>query len=459
MLYNYSNKKKNSIKKQNGYKNKQNSKKVVTSKMLGGEEGNVTVGVEDYDNDLSNNGRYAGHFLEDRNGNIERSGHGEMMYDTNDEYVGDWSEDKKNGPGMMKYGNGDMYVGNWSEDKKNGHGLMKYGNGDRYVGGWHNNERFNSGRITYKNGDNYVGNWSYNLKEGQGEMKYKNGDVYNGNWNQDKRDGQGTIKYANNNPSYTGLWSNDRISTRVGYTSDSDSVESNDSNYRDESDDDYDSPELTSIPIGNSGNTPIGKMKTNNFEQFIPKAFNPLNPFDLESLIEIMNENPNLIAFKSGDTIVTIEKSTLENMVDVNNPRNSVFYECLEIDPVFWERDEDFIKKDPLLNLRSININNGGYIRIEFILDAINGKNRYFLLYEPKKKILKSLVSDSVLKTGNIVSGSHCQEGLEGRLFEMKYIKDFGYKATKIQRTFRKYKTNKKGGNKRKKSVKKNRIK
>jgi hypothetical protein len=347
---------------------------------------------------------------------------------------------------------------------RQGNGTMKYNNGveDEYIGQWYNHARFFSDTMTYKNGDKYEGKWYYNLKEGQGIMKYNNGDKYEGDWKKDKRNGQGTIKYANGNPSYTGPWSNDRISTEEDienelqrraeyenmmardYTSDSDS---------DNSDDDCDSDEPTSTPIGN--------IKTNNFEKYIPKAHDPLNPYGPDPLIEIMNENPNLIAFKceGKSEIHTIERESLRKLVDIDNSNNSVFYECLEIDPRFniWERKENVVKKHPLFNLRSMMIHNGGYIRYEFILDAINGTNRYFLLYEPKKRVLKSLVSDSVLKTGNTVSASHCQEGIEGRLFEMKYIKDFEFKATKIKKTYRRYK-NKKGGNKRKKSVNKKTI-
>jgi hypothetical protein len=487
---------KNTKKKQNGYKNKRKSKKVVR----GGDFQDVTEGVKKYDSEhYLHNGTYTGSFMENEDGEIQRSGYGEMIYVIKGEYKGYWLEDRREGQGIMKYGNGDKYDGGWDHNIHFGQGTMKYNNGDEYIGDWDNNTRFDSGTMTYKNGDKYEGKWSGGLKKGQGIMKYNNGDEYNGNWNQDKRDGQGTMKYGNGNPSYTGLWYHNRRSTEEEienemqrqYDNDDpdsddesryhsfvarlapprtliyDSDDSDISTLRYDSDDSDDSDELTL--------TPIDKIKTTFSKNvsYRSKAHDPSNPYGPDPLIELMDNNKDLIAFKFKDNFVTIEKETLKKMVDLSDSENSLFYECIEVNTM---KPENIIKEKPLLNLRSIGLLSGGFIRYEYILDVINGINRYFLIYDPDKQLLKSVVSDKVMRhRGSHVSASHCQEGQEGRLYEMEYINDLNHnasiiqktyntyknkkdKATKIQKTYRRYK-NKKGGNKRKKSVKKNMFK
>jgi hypothetical protein len=363
----------------------------------------------------------------------QRNGEGEMTYKNGDIYIGEWDDDQMNGYGEMTYKNGDMYEGKWEKGKLNDHGKMSYKNGDIYIGDWEKCIRRGEGRMTYKNEDFYYGEWDDDQRNGYGEMSYKNGDEYEGDWEGDKRDGRnGTLKYVNGDI-YIGDWEDDKkngqgILTYVNGNVDDGTWEND-----------------TFIPIYKPSPKPIGNIKRTiqNHISFSSKAHDPSNPFGPEPLIELMKENPDLVAFKFKDTIVTFEKSTLKNLVDVNNPRNSLFYECREANTMI---PENIIKEHPLLNLRSISINNGGYIRYEYILDVINGTNRYFLILDANKPRLKAVVSDGVFRhKGSHVSASHCQEGTEGKLFKMSYMDDFELNAArKIQKTYKNYKT--KGG-------------
>jgi hypothetical protein len=313
--------------------------------------------------------------------------------------------------GKMTYKNGNMYYGEW-EDFNKKWGEMTYKNGDIYYGEWDDDQRNGIGEMAYKNGDEYAGDWEDDKMNGSGVMDYKNGDIYEGNWEDNERNGDGKMTYVNGHVE-DGEW---EFGTFV---------------YKP-------SPK----PIDNINKT------IQNHISFSSKAHDPLNPYGPEPLIELMKENPDLVAFKFKDTIVTIEKSTLVNMVDVNNPRNALFYECREVDQGFnlYRGRPNVVKEHPLLNLRSININNGGYIRYEYILDVITGTNRYFLILDANKPRLKAMISDGVFRHhGSHVSASHCQEGTEGKLFKMSYMDDFELNAArKIQKTYKNYKT--KGG-------------
>ena len=46
-----------------------------------------------------------------------------MVYANNDEYKGEWRDDKKEGTGKMNYSNGNVYDGQWKNNKKMGQGI------------------------------------------------------------------------------------------------------------------------------------------------------------------------------------------------------------------------------------------------------------------------------------------------------------------------------------------------
>ncbi len=66
----------------------------------------------------------------------------------NEEYEGDWSEDKLHGFGTYKFTSGAVYTGMWEEGKMCGKGLMVFADGTKYDGDWGNNMMNGEGTYT-----------------------------------------------------------------------------------------------------------------------------------------------------------------------------------------------------------------------------------------------------------------------------------------------------------------------
>ena len=158
-------------------------------------------------------------------------------YETSEQYIGDWKENKKDGYGIKIYSNKDKYEGYWSKDlrngkgtywlcigknkyrklytgdwknnKKEGHGIYFYKDGSCYDGLWKNNKRDGKGLMIYANEDIYEGNWKEDLKHGYGILEKKCGDKYYGFWNIGKKEGQGYYYYYNTGKIYLGEWHDD----------------------------------------------------------------------------------------------------------------------------------------------------------------------------------------------------------------------------------------------------------
>jgi hypothetical protein len=47
---------------------------------------------------------------------------GFYIWNCDNQYYGNWSDDKMNGFGIYFYNGGDIYIGNYLNDKKNGNG-------------------------------------------------------------------------------------------------------------------------------------------------------------------------------------------------------------------------------------------------------------------------------------------------------------------------------------------------
>jgi hypothetical protein len=52
---------------------------------------------------------------------------GFYIWNCDNQYYGNWSNDKMNGFGIYIYNGGDIYIGNYLNDKKNGNGKFIYG--------------------------------------------------------------------------------------------------------------------------------------------------------------------------------------------------------------------------------------------------------------------------------------------------------------------------------------------
>ena len=72
-----------------------------------------------------------------------RDGLGKYTFQNGDQYMGEWSENRKDGTGMSSRTverGGELaveeYKGEREGDKKNGRGIYKFANGDIYFGDW-----------------------------------------------------------------------------------------------------------------------------------------------------------------------------------------------------------------------------------------------------------------------------------------------------------------------------------
>lgn len=366
----------------------------------------------------------------------EYYGKGRMIYANGDEYNGYWEKNEWNGKGVllqngnkyngefkdnqftegvMKYANGDKFHGEWISNFKTGQGIMIYANGERYNGYWEEDKRtgrgvmkFKTGGSTnYKTGDVYKGEWYQDSMDGKGKLLYDNGEIYEGDWEANKKEGHGTMTYIDGQEK-SGIWRNDKFVEKIQLD--------------------------TKIQVDTTLQNNVS------YKSVAPDPYNPHPDYD-EHLIDIMKDNPNFVAFKFHGKFSVVRKESLKSLIDLDSFENKIFYECIETGTL---RPENIVAEKPLLNLRSVGVLSGGYIDYRYILDVINGTHRYFLIYDPKLPVLKSVVSDNVLNHhGSHVSSAHCQAGQDGKLFEMKYIKDFEYSATKIKKIYKTYKNQK----------------
>lgn len=139
-----------------------------------------------------------------------RHGVGRIVYDTGDEYEGDWSEGQRQGQGRFAYTNGDVYVGEWRGDKRHGQGRCTFANGNLYEGLWADDEMCGQGHLEYATGEVYDGEFLHGLRHGEGTCVYTSKHAYSGHWVADKRDGFGTYSIPSGSP-VEGQWLNDAL--------------------------------------------------------------------------------------------------------------------------------------------------------------------------------------------------------------------------------------------------------
>lgn len=129
---------------------------------------------------------------------------------TNQQYIGDWKENKMHGYGVKIYDNKDKYEGYWVNGLRDGKGTYWICIGKNkfrklYTGDWKNNQKEGHGIYFYKDGSCYEGEWKNSKKNGKGVMMYANKDIYEGEWQDDKREGYGVLEKLNGDK-YYGHW-------------------------------------------------------------------------------------------------------------------------------------------------------------------------------------------------------------------------------------------------------------
>jgi hypothetical protein len=76
------------------------------------------------------------------------NGWGIMYFPSNNQYHGQWNEDKMHGYGEYFWSNGRIYKGYWKFDNKDGLGIHYWGSPERaYLGFWKNNKQEGVGCI------------------------------------------------------------------------------------------------------------------------------------------------------------------------------------------------------------------------------------------------------------------------------------------------------------------------
>jgi len=179
-----------------------------------------------------------------RNSVNKREGNGHTIYCNGDEYIGTYTDGKRNGSGLYRYkslgcnpvdskvdelwtlykkeqsdagsswakpsqeflratalklkitvdmvaltiekGPWPFFEGQWTANKKHGaHGVMRYRDGSVFIGAWHDDARHGShGIYRYSQGDTYEGDYEHGLKHGEGVYKFTGQRAeYCGMWN------------------------------------------------------------------------------------------------------------------------------------------------------------------------------------------------------------------------------------------------------------------------------------
>lgn len=176
------------------------------------------------------------------------NGYGKYVWESGNEYIGNWKDNKMNGDGSFIFANGGKYTGEFKDGKRNGTGTYTWADGEKHIGQWMNDKQHGEGTYYKKNGtiqtgvwkegkyqgkigevtgciygncnngygtyvwstgEKYTGNWVNNRRNGQGTNYFATGERYEGEWENDLRNGYGT-NYYNDGTTKTGLWENDK---------------------------------------------------------------------------------------------------------------------------------------------------------------------------------------------------------------------------------------------------------
>jgi len=109
---------------------------------------------------------------------VPQSGHGTFEYKDTTLYVGQWKlvngNKLKHGHGKIVYPGGrnnrgeEQYEGDWHEDKMQGHGRYQFTSGAVYIGDWAKGKMEGKGTMENTDGTGYKGDWLNGLMHGEG---------------------------------------------------------------------------------------------------------------------------------------------------------------------------------------------------------------------------------------------------------------------------------------------------
>ena len=111
--------------------------------------------------------------------------HGKYVFNTGNQYIGEWQNNKINGHGKYNYANGDIFEGQFKDSKRSGYGTYTHLSGNKYAGQYVNDHMHGQGTYNFANGDVYVGQYKYAKRNGYGIYTFANGKVQKGMWKDD----------------------------------------------------------------------------------------------------------------------------------------------------------------------------------------------------------------------------------------------------------------------------------
>ncbi|PRP86550.1 hypothetical protein PROFUN_05188 [Planoprotostelium fungivorum] len=93
--------------------------------------------------------------------------HGRGIWEEGDnQYSGDWKDDKMHGFGTFRYQSGAIYEGEWTDNKYEGKGKYKFPDGSSYEGAFRENKMHGFGSFTDRTGLEFKGQFYNNLGPG-----------------------------------------------------------------------------------------------------------------------------------------------------------------------------------------------------------------------------------------------------------------------------------------------------
>ena len=409
-----------------------------------------------YEGDLENGERHGKGKMTYSNGEVYegewvndvKSGKGKRTFSIGDVYEGEWQNSEMNGQGKLTYSNGTVYEGEWKNGLKNGQGKMSYSNGTEYEGEWKNNVKSGKGKRTFSNGDVYEGEWKNDIMNGQGRLTYTNGAVYEGEWKNDimngkgklayngseyegewkngKRHGQGKMTYSNGTV-YEGEWKNDDLNGQGKMTYSNGDVY--DGEWKDGK------PYITELNISN----------TNYAECLGKTAFEPIEG-DVNIGAFINDDKGNLV-FKLGESFYGINK---EQIRPIYKNSGETVYCCKNVDTSIVPRRENVDIDNPYFNLNKIGVISG-IVKRNYITKILGDTtNKLYEIVKTEQKCVAITTGQMLGPNPNAVSADHCQAKSDKVIYEIQIIKEETRGGEKYKKSSRKNKTKKNKTKKRK---------
>lgn len=103
----------------------------------------------------------------------------------------------EDGDHKINYSDGTIYYG-YIKNNQKVYGLETYTSENVYIGDYKNGKKNGWGSFYFADGDRYIGYFKDNMRHGSGTYYWNNGDMYEGEWKNGKRDGEGTLYVGSN---------------------------------------------------------------------------------------------------------------------------------------------------------------------------------------------------------------------------------------------------------------------